>query len=66
VADEPDEVNEIARPGLLDIARERQGMELLGDVLIDRVDREPRSAKAQPLEDRIGVVGLELADDHVS
>ena len=41
-------------------------MELLGDVLIDRVDREPRPTEAQPLEDRIGIVGLEFADDDVS
>lgn len=66
MADEPDEVDEIARPRVLNIARERQGVELLRDVLIDRVDRESRPTEAEPLEDRIGEVGLELADDHVS
>jgi len=40
VADEPDEVDEVARPRVLDVPREGQGVELLGDVLLDRVDGE--------------------------
>jgi hypothetical protein len=64
-ADEPDKVHEISSPGVLDVAREREGMELLGNVLVDRIDREARSPEAQPLEDRIGKVRLELANDDV-
>jgi hypothetical protein len=64
-ADEPGEVHEVASPGVLDVAREREGMELLGNVLVDRIDREARSPEAQPLEDRIGKVRLELANDDV-
>jgi hypothetical protein len=41
VVDEQDQVDEVARPGVLDIPRQGQGMELLGEVLIDWIDGEP-------------------------
>ena len=41
VADEPDEIDEVASSGVLDVPRERQGVELLGEVLIDGIDGEP-------------------------
>jgi hypothetical protein len=65
VADEPRQVDEVARPRVLDVPRQNQGVEILSDVLIDRIDREPRPAEAELLEDGIGEVGLELADDDV-
>lgn len=40
VTDEPEEIDEVASPGVLDIPRERQGVELLGEVLIDWIDGE--------------------------
>ena len=43
VTDEPDEVNEVPHSRVLDIAWECQGMQLLGDMLADRVDGEPGS-----------------------
>ena len=65
MADEPGEVHEVASPGVLNIPRQGQGVELLGEVLVDGIDREPRLPEAQPLDDRIGEVGLEFADDDV-
>ncbi len=41
VVHEPDQVDEVASSGVLDIPREGQGVELLGEVLIDWIDGEP-------------------------
>ena len=40
-------------------------MELLGEVLVDGVDGEVRSPEADPLDNRVGEIGLEVADDDV-
>ena len=40
-------------------------MELLGEVLVDGIDGEPRPPEAEPLDNRIGKVGLEVTDDDV-
>ena len=53
-ADEPDKIDEVASPGVLDIPRQRQGVELLGEVLVDGIDGEPRTSEAEPLDDRVG------------
>jgi len=67
VVDEPDEVDEVTSSGVLDIPREGQGVKLLGEVLVDgrREVAEPRLPEAEPLEDRVGPIGLEIADDDV-
>jgi hypothetical protein len=65
VVHEPDKVDEITSSGVLDVPRERQGVELLGEVLVDGIDREPRPPEAEPLEDRVGEVGLEVLDDDI-
>lgn len=65
VANEPGEVNEVARPRVLDGAGEGQGMELLGDMLVHGIDGEPPSLEAEALDDWVGQAGLELADDEV-
>ena len=65
MVDEPREIDEIASPGVLNIPRQGEGVELLGEVLVDGIDRKPRPPEAQPLDDRVGEAGLERADDDV-
>lgn len=38
---EPGKVDEVTSSGVLNVPRQRQGVELLGDVLIDGIDGEP-------------------------
>lgn len=40
MANEPGEIDEVARSSVLDVTREGQGVKLLGEVLVDRVNRE--------------------------
>lgn len=62
---EPCKIDEVSCAGVVDVAGQGQGMELLGDVLRDGVDRVAVAYEAEPLDDRVGEVFLEVADDDV-
>ena len=66
LATEPREVDEVASPGVRDVAGQRERVQLLRDMLRDGVDRELRTHETKALQDGIGSMGFELADDDVA
>ena len=63
---EPRKIDKVSGSGVLDVTRQRKGMQLLGDVLGDRVDRIAGPSEAEALDDRIRGMCLKVADDDVS
>lgn len=65
VPDEPGQVDEVPGAGVLHVARERQRVELLGDLLGDRIDGKSGCLEPEPRDDGIGQVLLEVANDDI-
>src|SRR5450759_4655425 len=63
--DEPDEIDQIPSPAVLLVAWEREGMELLCEVLGYRIHREPGALESKELEHWIRQVLLERAHDDI-